>query len=255
MSGGAPAGSTSNNAISSARRWGGGRPGSVSSSVPASRSLSAANASWLSATAAWQRSTRCPASPAISIPARHSVVLPIPASPSSTSAAGSGAPAARNARRAASSGSRPTTASANRSSWLSRIEGPPQFPRRPGGRSVAAWSTTQQGARSIKWCSWSGISARLRRIDWPNLRSTRRRSPLGRPPTACVWRMSGRQPCPRTRPASAYSWPTRCRPSIGSIAICSSRRSGLPAHWSSARDTGSPHNRRSKCQSNCRIQT
>ena len=90
----------------SAVRWGAGSP-PISSTTGASRSPSAANDSDCSPSAGCAASTSNPLAVARSTPADHSVVLPIPGSPSRKSARGPSA--ARKVMTAASSRSLPIT--------------------------------------------------------------------------------------------------------------------------------------------------
>ncbi len=106
-SGGSGPGSARSSATSSARRCGPGSPLKAASATGSSRSPSAEK---LSAASAWtgrQVSTCQPRSRAWSIPADHSVVLPMPASPSTSSAAGRSAASSRNRPIRASSAARP----------------------------------------------------------------------------------------------------------------------------------------------------
>ena len=96
-------------ASSSAARCGSARASDTSSRAPAARSASPANASRDSPWASAHESTRCPPARVCSTAIRHSVVFPMPASPSSTSAAGSrSTPPDVTCSIVASSTSRPT---------------------------------------------------------------------------------------------------------------------------------------------------
>jgi hypothetical protein len=106
-SGGPPTGSLRSNATSNARSCGGGRPASEFRSIPSRRSTSVPNDSRVSATLARPMRTRSPRVRAASMPASHSVVLPIPGPPLMTSPRAWPLPAT-NSCRDASSGSRPT---------------------------------------------------------------------------------------------------------------------------------------------------
>ena len=85
-SGATSPGSASISAISSARRRGGASEGPASTSTLPSRSESPAKESEASASTPWQINTRSKRSRASSRPAFQRIVLPIPASPESTSA-------------------------------------------------------------------------------------------------------------------------------------------------------------------------
>ena len=89
--------SSSRSACSSARRLGGASAGRTSASEPSRRSASPRPAKPRSASAGRDVRSRYPRSRACSTPAAHSVDLPIPASPSSTSAE---APSAGESRKA-----------------------------------------------------------------------------------------------------------------------------------------------------------
>jgi hypothetical protein len=104
---GAPRVSSRSSAPASGCRCGGGRP-RICSWTSASRSPTVANDSSRSASAGRATSTRNPYWRACSTPADQSVVLPIPASPSSTSAAAPEPLRARNSSIRASSSSRPS---------------------------------------------------------------------------------------------------------------------------------------------------
>src|SRR4051794_29574671 len=125
--------SARSSAASSARRWGAGRLGSASStSSPASRSPRPEKASCASAEAGRQRRTRQPSTAAERSASSHRVVLPIPASPSRTSADGPSR-RARNSASAARSRSRPITLGRIRAIVLGtgRARKPVNTPRRP----------------------------------------------------------------------------------------------------------------------------
>ena len=86
-SAGGPSDSESASAASSARRCGRGSCGNTSGTTPPIRSASPTNENAASASAGRQESTRYPRACAASTAASHSVVLPIPASPTTTAAA------------------------------------------------------------------------------------------------------------------------------------------------------------------------
>ena len=100
-------GSAKRSATWSARRRGAVSDGSTSSTTPASRSESPRNESAASASTARAESTLARPSRARSTPICHSAVLPIPASPTSTSAEGACSDRSRKASIEASSSSRP----------------------------------------------------------------------------------------------------------------------------------------------------
>ncbi len=157
-SGGSGPGSARSSATSSARCWGPGSPPSAASGTGSSRSPSAEK---LSAASGWtgrQVSTCQPRRRAWSIPADHSVVLPMPGSPSISSAAGWLATASRNRPIRASSAARPgtpTTSSAERSAATATPPGSP----RPGHPSVVIMGVKQGVCRHIRrgvpaGCRW-----------------------------------------------------------------------------------------------------
>ncbi len=106
-SGASRPGSAKRSATWSARRRGAVSEGRTSSTTPASRSESPRNDSAASVSAARTESTLARRSRARSTPICHSAVLPIPASPKSTSAEGACSDRLRKASIEASSSSRP----------------------------------------------------------------------------------------------------------------------------------------------------
>ena len=108
-SGGGPSSSPRTSARESARFCPSGRGASASSSTGWRRSPSAQNVSATSLSAGLASRTRSDCSPANATPSDHRVVFPIPASPSSTSAAAPSETLSTSARIAESSASRPTT--------------------------------------------------------------------------------------------------------------------------------------------------
>jgi hypothetical protein len=105
---GSPDASSTRSAISSARRCGAVNSGRTSSRTPSNRSPSPACARARSASAGRDERTRKSRARASSTPASQSVDLPMPGSPSSTSAAGPPSRRSMKARMEASSSSRPT---------------------------------------------------------------------------------------------------------------------------------------------------
>ena len=103
-SGGSPAGSRRNSATSRALRCGPGKPASASSATPSNRSISAVKDSCASRSPGEADKTCRPWLRAASMPASHSVVLPMPGAPINTS----GCPAPTRSPSSASSASRPT---------------------------------------------------------------------------------------------------------------------------------------------------
>ena len=108
-SGAAPSTSSSSNAAAKRPTLRHRQPRSPSGNTGRKRSASAANENAASAPAGRHEKTAKPCSRAAASAASNSVVLPIPASPSSTSAAGVSRPAARKSASTATSASRPTT--------------------------------------------------------------------------------------------------------------------------------------------------
>jgi hypothetical protein len=107
-SGARPAGSLRTRATSSATRCGPGRASWTLLSCSAKRSPSATKERLDSASTGRVETTQNRDSAADAIPARRTVVLPIPASPSSSNAPGSDSVDSRKARTTASSSSLPT---------------------------------------------------------------------------------------------------------------------------------------------------
>lgn len=108
-SGGLPAGSSISSATCRARRWGDGSSGSAWARTPSIRSPSTANDSVASDSAGRACKMMYERAAAPATPASQTVVLPIPASPSSSRPDGPDASPSRNAVTVASSRSRPAT--------------------------------------------------------------------------------------------------------------------------------------------------
>ncbi len=106
-SGGDWRGSSCSIATASARRCTSGSSSATSPKESPIRSMSAANPSFVSASAGRHERMRCPAPSAMSSAARSKLVLPMPASPSTSRAPGSSSTAPMNRASVAASCSRP----------------------------------------------------------------------------------------------------------------------------------------------------